>query len=92
MMQSVLVGEVRRLGDRAFLIGTADPASGRALAGALEQALAEAGGVEVVCRFMTVAVLLTEPDADLVPIGYDEADAAWRASRRVIGRYPLSAG
>jgi len=33
----------------------------------------------------------------LVPIGHDEADAAWRASRRalegaVIGHYPLSAG
>jgi KipI family sensor histidine kinase inhibitor len=68
MMRSVPVGEVRRLGDRAFLIGTADPASGRALARALEQALAETGDVEMVCGFATVAVLLSDPDTELEPV------------------------
>ena len=55
---------MRRLGDRALLIGAADPASGRALAGALERALRDAGDVEVVCGFATVAVLLADPDSD----------------------------
>jgi len=89
-MRSVPVGEVRRLGDRAFLIGTADPASGRALAGALEQALAEAGGVEMVCGFMTVAVLLTEPDADLDPVRavVEEVVAAFPAQGGADGAQP----
>jgi len=65
MMRSVPVGEVRRLGDRAFLIGAADPASGRALAGALEGALRDAGDVEVVCGFASVAVLPADPDSDV---------------------------
>jgi len=64
MMRSVPVGEVRRLGDRALLIGAADPASGRALAGALQRALRDAGDLEVVCGFATVAVLLCDPDTD----------------------------
>ena len=49
MMRSVPVGEVRRLGDRAFLIGAADPASGRALAGALGRALRRARGTSRWC-------------------------------------------
>ena len=65
MKRSVPVGEVRRLGDRAFLIGSADPASGRALARALAAALAESGEVEVVCGFATVAVLVSDRDAEL---------------------------
>jgi len=65
MMRSVPVGEVRRLGDRALLIGAADPASGRALAGALERALRDAGDIEVVCGFATVAALLPDPDTDV---------------------------
>ena len=68
MMRSVPVGEVRRLGDRAFLIGTADAASGRALALALGRELAEAGAVEVVCGFATVAVLVADPVAELAPV------------------------
>ncbi len=65
MMRSVPVGEVRRLGDRALLIGAADPAAGRALAGALQAALRDAGEVEVVCGFASVAVLLPGPDTDV---------------------------
>ncbi len=65
MKRSVPVGEVRRLGDRAFLIGSADPVSGRALARALEVALAGSGQVEVVCGFATVAVLVPDVDAEL---------------------------
>jgi KipI family sensor histidine kinase inhibitor len=65
MKRSVPVGEVRRLGDRAVLIGSADPASGRALARALEVALAVSGQVEVVCGFATVAVLVPDADAEL---------------------------
>ncbi len=65
MKRSVPVGEVRRLGDRAFLIDSADPASGRALARTLEAALAESGEVEVVCGFATVAVLVPDLAAEL---------------------------
>ena len=65
MMQSVPPGELRRLGDRAFLIGVAGPAAGRVLAQALRRALAHTGDVDVVCGFATVAVLLTDRDADL---------------------------
>ncbi len=67
MTRSVPVGDVRLLGDRALLVGVADPAAARALVPALEDALAQAGitGTEVVCGFATVAVLVCDPEADL---------------------------
>lgn len=63
MTQSVPVGEVRPLGDRAFLIGVADAGAGRALARALATALA--GAADVVCGSATVMVHATDPDAEL---------------------------
>jgi KipI family sensor histidine kinase inhibitor len=62
---SVPAGEVRLLGDAALVIGVHDAAEGRALAPALEAALAGAGiaGAEVVCGFATVAAVLTETGA-----------------------------
>ncbi len=66
MTRSVPDGEVRFLGDRAFLIGVAGPAAGRALARALEwRDCAETGKVEVVCGYATVMVTATEPDVEL---------------------------
>ncbi len=67
MTQSVPVGEVRPLGDRALLIGVADPAAARTLAAALAPALA-AGDVEVVCGLATVGVLVRDADAALDPL------------------------
>ena len=65
MTRSVPDGEVRFLGDRAFLIGVAGPAAGRALARALGTRVAETGEVEVVCGYATVMVTVTEPDVEL---------------------------
>jgi KipI family sensor histidine kinase inhibitor len=67
-MTSVPAGEVRLLGDRAFLIGVTDPVAGRALARALEGVLADAGDVDVVCGFATVMVSLAGQDAALGPV------------------------
>ena len=64
MTRSIPDGEVRFLGDRAFLIGVANPAAGRDLARALEARVAETGRVEVVCGYATVMVSLTEPDVE----------------------------
>ena len=88
MMRSVPVGEVRRLGDRALLIGAADPASGRALAGALERALRDAGDVEVVCGFATVAVRVADPDTDVEAVRAvaDRVAAAVPAATAADGR------
>ncbi len=63
MTRSVPIGEVRPLGDRAFLIGVADAAAGRGLARALETVLA--GVADVVCGAATVMVGDPDPDADL---------------------------
>ena len=69
MTPSVPAGEVRLLGDSALVIGVHDASGARALAPALEAALAGAGagagvaGAEVVCGFGTVAVVLTETGA-----------------------------
>ena len=63
MTPSVPDGELRRLGDRAFLIGVADAAAGRALAGEVATRLGDA--VEVVSGFSTVMVRAATPDADL---------------------------
>ncbi len=66
MNPSVPAGEVRLLGDRALLVGVRDATEARALAPALEAALAEAGiaGAEVVCGFATLAVVLGDADFD----------------------------
>jgi KipI family sensor histidine kinase inhibitor len=70
---SVPAGEVRLLGDSALVIGVHDASGARALAPALEAALAGAGagagvaGAEVVCGFGTVAVVLTETGARTEP-------------------------
>ena len=63
MSPSVHVGEVRLLGDRALLIGVADAAAGRALAGELATHVGE--GVDVVCGSATVLVHAVEPDTEL---------------------------
>ena len=68
MTQSVPPGELRRLGDRAFLIGVVGAAAGRVLAQALRRELDEVGDIEVVCGFASVAVVLTDRDADLEPV------------------------
>ena len=65
MTRSVPDGEVRFLGDRAFLIGVADPAAGRDLARALEREWPRPAAVEVVCGYATVMVSLAEPDVEL---------------------------
>jgi KipI family sensor histidine kinase inhibitor len=66
MTPSIPVGTVRRLGDRAFLIGVADAAAARELASGLTAALAD--GAEVVCGFATVMVQATDPDAELTSL------------------------
>ncbi len=66
MIPSIPVGEVRHLGDRAFLIGVADAPAARSLAEELTAALAES--VEVVCGAATVMVHATEGDAELQPV------------------------
>ncbi len=66
MTRSVPVGEVRLLGDRAFLIGVADAAAARTLAG--ELALALARDAEVVSGAATVMVHATAADAALGPM------------------------
>jgi KipI family sensor histidine kinase inhibitor len=66
MTPSIPVEEVRLLGDRAFLIGVADAAAARALAGELTAALG--GEAEVVCGAATVMVHATDDDAELGPV------------------------
>jgi len=66
MTPSVPVGEVRPLGDRAFLIGVTDAVAARALAGELTPALH--GEAEVVCGAATVMVHATAGDAALGPM------------------------
>ncbi len=78
MRRSVPVGEVRRFGDRAFLIGVEDAASGRELAAALRSVLHGEGGAphaeggaplaEVVGGQATVLVALADDDADPAPV------------------------
>ena len=84
MTCSVPVGEVRRLGDRALLIGADGPEAARSLARALGAALGDGGGggvihggaLEFVCGFATVAVLVTDPAVDLEPL--------YEAAQRVV--------
>jgi KipI family sensor histidine kinase inhibitor len=63
MTASIPEGEVRPLGDRAFLIGVVDPAAGRALAEQLRETLD--GAAEVVCGAATVMVHATDAEAEL---------------------------
>jgi KipI family sensor histidine kinase inhibitor len=63
MTRSIPVGELRRLGDRALLIGVADAAAARELAGELAAALG--GAAEAVCGSATVMVHATEPESEL---------------------------
>ncbi len=74
MNRSVPVGEVRDLGDRALLVGVADPIAGRDLARYLDDAW-PVGAVEMVCGFATVMLALTDPrlDLDAVRIAVDDA-------------------
>jgi len=65
MTPSIPVGEVRLLGDRAFLIGVADAAAARALAGELMDV---AGAADVVCGSATVLVQATDADTELGPL------------------------
>ena len=82
MTPSIPVGELRLLGDRAFLIGVADATAARALAEELTSALG--GEAEVVCGAATVMVHVTDADADadsgrswpwLTPCGALESNA-----------------
>ncbi len=66
MIRSIPVGEVRPLGDRAFLVGVADAPAARLLAAEITAALAE--NVDVVCGAATVMVHATDDDADLQPV------------------------
>jgi KipI family sensor histidine kinase inhibitor len=68
--RSVPVGAVRPLGDRAFLIGVADPEAGRALATGLAETTGWSGGsLDVVCGFTTVMVVVRDPDVDAAMVG-----------------------
>jgi KipI family sensor histidine kinase inhibitor len=60
---SIPVGAVRRLGDRAFLVGVADAAAARGLARGLTAALAGVG--DVVCGSATVMVRAQDPSVEL---------------------------
>ncbi len=64
MNRSVPVGEVRDLGDRALLVGVADPGAGRHLTRRLDGAW-PAGSVEIVGGFSTVMVALADPEIEL---------------------------
>jgi KipI family sensor histidine kinase inhibitor len=66
MTPSIPVGEVRRLGDRALLIGVADAAAARELAGDLTAALA--GVAEAVGGSATVMVQASDPETELSSI------------------------
>jgi KipI family sensor histidine kinase inhibitor len=69
MTRSLPVGEVRRFGDRALLIGAADPAEGRALARAVQAVPELRGFVETVVGVATVLVVLTDTALSLDAAG-----------------------
>ena len=69
MNRSVPLGEVRPLGDRAFLIGVADPEDGRALAAVLAETESWPGpSLDVVCGFATVMVAVRDPDLEVAAV------------------------
>ena len=81
MNRSVPVGAVRPLGDRAFLIGVADPQDGRALATGLAETTGwPLSSLEVVCGFATVMVVVRDPDVDAAEV---EEMARRQAGRRL---------
>ncbi len=84
MTPSIPAGEVRRLGDRAFLIGVADAGAARELATGLIAALA--GEAEVVCGWATVMVHATDPETDLASV-----EAAADGARAELARRGRSA-
>jgi KipI family sensor histidine kinase inhibitor len=65
MNRSVPVGDVRPFGDRALLIGVADPAAGRAVARALATTPGLEGAVETVGGVATVMVSVSDPDVSV---------------------------
>jgi KipI family sensor histidine kinase inhibitor len=67
MKPSVPAGEVRRLGDRALLIGTDDAPAARAL-GAEVRAQLRDTDAEVVCGFATVAVMVRDPMVEIADL------------------------
>ena len=77
MNPSVPVGEVRDLGDRALLVGVADPEVGWQLARRLD-GVWPAGSVEVVGGFATVMVALADPELELDAVRED-VDVALRS-------------
>jgi KipI family sensor histidine kinase inhibitor len=89
MTPSVPEGELRRLGDRAFLIGVADAAAARLLAAALAAALAEDG--EVVSGAATVLVRAVDADAELEPL-LTTADAVRTGFGRGPSAEPVHSG
>ena len=78
--QSIPVGTVRRLGDRAFLVGVADAAAARELASDLTAMLA--GEAEVVCGSASVMVHASDPDAELSSLESVAGDARAERARR----------
>ncbi|MFZ0250706.1 MAG: carboxyltransferase domain-containing protein, partial [Acidimicrobiales bacterium] len=66
MSPSIPVGEVRLLGDRAFLIGVPDPTAARLAAGELATALGDEA--EVVCGAASVMVRATDADVALAAL------------------------
>ena len=81
-------GEVRPLGDRAFLIGVVDPAAGRALAEQLRAALG--GAAEVVGGAATVMVHATDAAASSPALR--ARSQRWTPSRVTRRRGPGAAG
>ncbi|HEY6427923.1 MAG TPA: carboxyltransferase domain-containing protein [Acidimicrobiales bacterium] len=65
MTPSIPLGEVRPFGDRALLIGVADPARGRALARGVRAMPGLEATVETVVGLATVLVALSDPDLSL---------------------------
>jgi KipI family sensor histidine kinase inhibitor len=90
MKRSLPLGAVRPLGDRAFLIGVADAADGRALAAGLAEVAGWPGeSLDVVCGFSTVMVAQRDPEADPAAI---EAIVQRQATRRPVVGTPLAPG
>lgn len=82
MTRPLPVGEVRPFGDRALLIGVADPAASRALSAALARVCAD-GEAEVVGGRSTVCVLARDPDVELAPLRESVAEVVASSSTNV---------
>ena len=87
MTPSIPVGEVRLLGDRAFLIGVADAAAARALAWELTSALGDEA--EVVCGAATVMVHVTDANVELGPLLASTHTVRGSPGRRAPGEHPV---